>query len=145
MGGWGSGQSPVPPETDPCSTRQTEPNSECPAVSPAVEKHTIYVRGIRYSQDARQERGLGRGLGGEGTGSEGEDNGRGSGGGGGRYGKESWGVVRARGQRMGGFGRRWRAALNCFHKKAGGGKDRCVRVGNYDKRARTPSTLVLHG
>lgn len=45
VGGWGSGQSPAPPGTDPCSTRQTEQSSECPAVSPAVEKHTIYVRG----------------------------------------------------------------------------------------------------
>ena len=39
MGGWGSGQSPAPPGTAPCSIRQTELSSECPAVSPAVEKH----------------------------------------------------------------------------------------------------------
>lgn len=103
MGGWGSGQSPAPPGTGPCSTRQTELCSECPAVSPAVEKQTIYVRGSRYSQDARQERGLGRGLGGEGTGSGRENNGKGKGGGR-HYGKESWGVVRVRGQRMGGLG-----------------------------------------
>lgn len=71
MGGWGSGQSPAPPGTDPCSTHQTEQSSECPAVSPAVEKHTNYVKGSRYSQEARQERGLGRGLEEEGTGAKG--------------------------------------------------------------------------
>lgn len=44
VGGWGIGRWPAPPGTAPCSTRQTEQSSECPAVSPAVAKQTVHVR-----------------------------------------------------------------------------------------------------
>ena len=132
MGGWGSGQSPAPPGTDPCSTRQTELSSECPAVSPAVEKHTIYVRGRQVEPRCQAGERVGQRVGWR------------------RCRKWRRGALWQRelgcgeGKRTE-DGRVWQEGSFGLFLARRVSKDRCVCVGNFDKGESVSTPLVLCG